>query len=182
MTLATHILVAGAVTKPFLGRVNNLLIFVISIFSHYLSDAITHYDYNLASIEWKEGEKQNSRVVPNLQLIVLDLLNIAIDVAIGTTVLILCSRPEINSQNFAAYSLIVLGSILPDALQPIFIMYKKFPMDLIQNFHDFWHSKTKFKTGLKDFYNNELRIKINKTVLFSQIAIFITAAVVNYFY
>ena len=168
MTLATHILVAGAITKPFLGQVNDLVIFVISIFSHYLSDAIPHFDYKLASIEWRPGEKHNSRIHPNVQLIAVDLLNIAIDVAIGTSALILLTRPEPTLANLITHSLIIIGGILPDALQPIYIMYKKFPMTLIQIFHDFWHA--------------ELRLKLEKRAILSQGALFIFAALINYFY
>ncbi|MDO8493661.1 MAG: hypothetical protein Q7S19_03925 [bacterium] len=168
MTLATHILIAGAVTKPFLGQVNNLTIFGISVFSHYLSDAIPHYDYKLLSIEWKEGQKYNSKITPNAKLIIADLLNISIDIAIGIAFLVLLTRPEANLSNLITYSLIIFGAILPDALQPIFIMWKKSPMNLIQTFHDFWHAK--------------LRLQFNRTAMISQGALFFIAGAINYFY
>lgn len=168
MTLATHILVAGALTKPFLGRVNGLTVFIISIFSHYLSDAIPHYDYKLLSIEWKEGQqKKDLEINREAKLVTIDLLNIAIDIAVGTAVLILSSRPEMNFSNLTTYSLIIAGSILPDALQPIFIMWKKFPMTPIQDFHDFWHAKTK--------------LKLNKAAILSQGTLFLVASLINYF-
>ncbi len=168
MTLATHILVAGSITKPFLGQANTFVIFIISIFSHYLADAIPHYDYKLLSIEWKEGQtKKDLQINRDPKQLTIDLLNIAIDVAIGTAVLLLCVRPEVNFSNFITYTLIIVGSILPDALQPIFIMYKKFPMTLIQNFHDFWHAKTK--------------LKLNKTAVLSQGTLFLIATFINYF-
>ena len=165
MTLATHILVAGAITKPFLGRVNSLVIFIISIFSHYLSDAIPHFDYKLLSIEWKEGEKYNSKIHPNAIFIFSDLLNIAIDASIGAALLIILARPEPTFANLVTYSLIILGGILPDALQPVFIMWKKFPMSLVQTLHDFWHAK--------------LRLELNRTAILSQGFLFLLAAYIN---
>ena len=165
MTLATHILVAGAVTKPFLGRVNGLFIFIISIFSHYLADAIPHYDYKLLSITWSEEHHKKNKIEMKLHLVAVDLLNIAIDVAIGSAMLFIVARPEINLQNLITYSLIILGGILPDALQPVYILWKKFPMNRIQDMHDFWHAK--------------LRLSLNKTAIISQATLFILAAYIN---
>ncbi len=165
MTLATHILIAGAITKPFLGGVSNLVIFIISLSSHYLADAIPHFDYKLLSIEWKKDEKQNSKIIPKVSLIATDLLNIAIDIAIGTAFLLVLARPEVTLANFITYGLIILGGILPDALQPIFIIWKKFPMTIIQSFHDFWHAK--------------LRLQFNRTAILSQGFLFILAVYIN---
>ena len=165
MTLATHILVAGAVAKPFIGRVNGLFIFIISIFSHYLADAIPHFDYKLLSIKWNEEHKKSTSIDFKIHIIVLDLLNIAIDIAIGSALLFILVRPEITFANFVTYGLIILGGILPDALQPIFILWKRFPMNIIQDIHDFWHSK--------------LRLTLNKAAVVSQATLFILAAYIN---
>ncbi len=168
MTLATHILVAGATTKPFLGRMSNPIIFIIAILSHYLSDAIPHFDYELLSIESHPEDKSESKIHPSAKSVAIDLLSIIIDIAIGTTFLILSARPEINFSNLVTYSLIIIGGILPDALQPIYILWKKFPMTQIQNWHDFWHAK--------------LRLKLNRQAVISQGALFLAALLINYFY
>ncbi len=162
MTLATHIMVAGAITKPFLGRLSWPFIFVISALSHYLSDAIPHYDYKLLSITWSEEHPKSHNIDLKLHLIAVDLLNIAIDVAIGSAFLLILARPELNLHNIITYGLIILGGILPDALQPVFILWKKFPMDIVQEMHDFWHSK--------------LRLHLNRTAIASQGLLFIIAA------
>ncbi len=177
MTLATHILVAGAATKPFMGRVNDLVLFIIAVFSHYLSDAITHYDYGLLSIPWHEGPKKDLNVKLEPSLVVVDLLNIAIDVAIGVSVLILCVGADNILKDPTAYGLIILGGILPDALQPIYLLWKEFPMTLVQNFHDFWHSEKKFL-----FSRENLKHKLKKELIVSQASIFILAALINYWH
>ena len=162
MTLATHIMVAGAVARPFIGRVNGFVVFLISIMSHYLSDAIPHCDYKLLSISWDEENKKSTKIDYKIHLIIVDLLNIAIDVAIGSALLIIIARPELSIQNFVTYGLIILGGILPDALQPLYIIWKKFPMTIVQGMHDFWHAKT--------------RLTLNRKAIASQAVIFLLAA------
>lgn len=155
-------MVAGAVTKPFIRRLSWPFIFIISIMSHYLSDAIPHFDYKLLSIKWNEEYKKNTNIDFKLHLIAVDLLNIAIDVAIGSAFLLIIARPEVTLQNFITYSLIILGGILPDALQPVFILWKKFPMDIVQEVHDFWHAKK--------------RLTLDRTAIASQGLLFLIAA------
>ncbi len=179
MTLATHILVAGAITKPFLGRVNDLVIFVIAIFSHYLSDAITHYDYNLLSINGSKENAADRSLKADPQKIAVDLLNIAIDISVGIAVLVIIVRPAATLANLITYGLIILGGILPDALQPLYIIWKKFPMTLIQELHDFWHSKNKIVFNPKDLLSEQFRRNLNKRIFLTQIFIFIIAAYIN---
>ena len=147
MTLATHILVAGAVSKPFLGPFNPLLIFVLSGTSHYMADFIPHYDYKLKSIEWDEENKASTKIIPSAGTITYDLLKITIDILIGTFILVATTHPAFSLENIITYTMIVLGGILPDALQPVYIMLKKFPMTWIQNLHDFFHAETRLKFG-----------------------------------
>lgn len=165
MTLATHIIAAGVATKPFLGRVSDPIIFVVAILSHYLLDTIPHFDYKLLSIAWnEEGNKAKTHFTTTLHTATIDLLNIGIDIAIGVAFLIILARPEITLTNFITYSLIIIGSILPDALQPIYILWKRFPMTQIQNLHDFWHSP--------------IKLEINKKSLTFQGVLFLIAAII----
>ncbi|KKW21186.1 MAG: hypothetical protein UY61_C0012G0009 [Candidatus Adlerbacteria bacterium GW2011_GWC1_50_9] len=56
MTLATHIVIAGAITRPIAGA-HPALLFLVSLASHYLADAIPHWDYDIRSVP--DEHKQN---------------------------------------------------------------------------------------------------------------------------
>ncbi len=148
MTLATHILVAGALTKPLAGSIPVSLIFATALASHYLSDAIPHYDYKLISKDRLDPE--HPKLKKDWRLITIDLSRIFLDIALGTglTYFLFPSLPLFW---------VVVGAILPDALQPLFWLYKKFPIKQTQAFHDFMHAK--------------LRLDLGALAIFSQLAL-----------
>src|SRR3989338_1430896 len=53
LILSTHILIATAAAKPFFGA-HPAIILATAIVSHFLSDAIPHWDYHLATMDKKE--------------------------------------------------------------------------------------------------------------------------------
>ena len=112
-----------------------------------MADFIPHYAYKLKSIECNDENNASTKIVPTGELIIYDLLNVSIDILIGTFILVATTHPAISLENIITYTMIVLGGILPDALQPVYIMFKKFPMTWIQNLHDFFHAETRLKFG-----------------------------------
>jgi len=148
MTLATHILVAGALTRPLAGSIPASLIFVTALASHYIADAIPHYDYKLLSKDRSDPDRP--KLKKDWRLITLDLTRIFLDIAIGATLLyfLFPSLP---------LSWVILGAILPDMLQPLFWLYKKFPIKQTQTFHDFMHAK--------------LRLDLTALAIFSQLTL-----------
>ena len=148
MTLATHILVAGALVKPLAGSIPTSLLFATALASHYLSDAIPHYDYKLISKD--RSAPDNPKLKKDWRLITIDLARIFLDIAIGAAILyyLFPSLP---------FFWVVTGAILPDALQPLFWLYKKFPIKQTQAFHDFMHA--------------ELRLDFTAMAIFSQLAL-----------
>ncbi len=148
MTLATHILVAGALVKPLAGSIPTSLIFATALASHYLADAIPHYDYKLLSKD--RDNLEHPKLKKDWRLIIIDLSRIFLDMTIGATLLyfLFPSLPIFW---------VVAGAILPDALQPLFWLYKKFPIKHTQAFHDFMHSK--------------LRLDFNASAIFSQLTL-----------
>ena len=144
MTLTTHIIVAGAVAAPLLH--NPPLAFVVGITSHYLLDAIPHWDWELSSLPQGDPQNKNGIIVRHKK-IAYDLLRVTLDVSIGLLLLfaIGVAGGGINSLIiFYGLGAAALGGILPDALQfAYFVIWRKQPMAAIQWFHDFFHARTK---------------------------------------
>ena len=136
MTLTTHSIIAAAVTKP-LMRMHPVLIFAVAILTHYLSDAIPHWDYKILSLENAE-DKEHRRIAHNRKLIMTDIRNFAVDGFLGALVVFLLVRP-ITAQQWIWAGLAVVGGCLPDFLQALHVL--KLPLlRLHQKLHDMFHT------------------------------------------
>ena len=136
MTLTTHSIIAAAVTKP-LMRMHPVLIFAVAMATHYLSDAIPHWDYKVLSLENAENNEKR-RIVNNRKLIMTDIRNFAIDGFLGAIVVLLIIRP-VTVQQWTWAGLAVVGGCLPDFLQALHVL--KLPLlRLHQKFHDIFHT------------------------------------------
>lgn len=142
MTLTTHIIVAGAVAAPLLS--NPPLAFAAGLASHYLMDAIPHWDWKLASIP--EDGPHTKEVGMSYKKIVRDLRLVTLDISIGLLALFIVVAISGGSGLLVVlFGLIAaaFGGILPDALQFVYFLWQKQPMTTIQKLHDFFHAKTK---------------------------------------
>lgn len=137
MTLTTHSIIAAAVTKPF-AAMSPLLIFVIAIASHYLSDAIPHWDYQLTSIEDKE-DKEKRRWGSNRRMLIKDISSMALDGFLGVGIVLLVVRP-VTTQQWAWVLAAIIGGSLPDFLQGLYMLKLKF-LRPHQRLHDIFHTK-----------------------------------------
>ena len=138
MTLATHIIIAAAATKP-IASTHPLLIFAAAIITHYLSDAIPHWDYSLFSIDSEvrhEERKWNFRDRAFLK----DIRNIAFDALLGTALVALIARPA-SSGEFLWLFLTAAGAVLPDFLQGVYFTRRADFLRRLHHFHGFMHSK-----------------------------------------
>ena len=124
MTLTTHIAIATAVTKPIM-RAHPFFIFLFAFLSHYAADAIPHWDYHLCSVNEDTSEKRDHTLKNDPKLIGYDLLKVAFDITIGSTLSFILLRPELTFAGLLPVALTILGGILPDMLQPIFWLWKK---------------------------------------------------------
>lgn len=140
MTLSTHAVIAAAVTAP-LAPFNPAIPFVAALASHYLSDAIPHWDYRLHSFVDK---KEKREFVWNFRsrVFLKDLGRIAFDGFLGLGLVLLIVRPTTTHQLFYALA-IPVGSMLPDFLQGLYYAKKITALRATQNFHDFFHTKIK---------------------------------------
>jgi len=142
MILSTHIIIAAAVAKP-LVSFHPAFAFFVALASHYLSDAIPHWDYTLHSIENKdEPEKRQWSV--NRTLLFKDFFRYATDALAGAALVALLMRPG-SWREFWWFSAVAVGGVLPDFLQALRMI--RFPFrqwfEPHQRFHDWIHTKIK---------------------------------------
>src|SRR4051812_36852886 len=89
MTLATHIIAGAAAAKAF--STNPVQAFFIGWISHYIMDAILHWDYLLASFESHPDAPLETRVHMNRlnRAFLTDVAKVLLDVALGFGVVFL---------------------------------------------------------------------------------------------
>ena len=137
MTLTTHSIIAAAVTKP-LARMHPAFILIAAVTSHYLSDAIPHWDYKIVSLENPE-DKEKRHLTKDHNLISQDIRNFAIDGFVGAAIVLLVIRP-VTQQQWTWAVLAIIGGCLPDFLQGLYV-FKIKSLGLHQIFHDLFHTK-----------------------------------------
>jgi len=136
MTLTTHSIIAAAVTKP-LAHMNPLIALIVAVGTHYLSDAIPHWDYKILSIENAE-DKENRHFGSNKRAIAKDIFHFALDGFLGAGIIILITLPA-TLQQWLWVGAAVIGGCLPDFLQGLYVFKLPF-LRLPQKFHDMFHT------------------------------------------
>jgi len=140
MILTTHIVTAGALVSA-LHIADPLLAFSICVGSHYILDAVPHWEYDLASIG-KRREKAESRTLTiNKRTMAADLSRIALDGIIGFALLLFSSPLGLMNVLSPLFLSIVIGSTLPDILQPLGLLIKKPPFSTVHDIGQAIHSK-----------------------------------------
>lgn len=140
MTLTAHTIIAAAVAKP-LASSHPVLIFLAALASHYLADAIPHWDYRLRSLV--ESERlENKGPVFTRATFGIDLLRSAADAVFGLLVVTLLVWPT-SFQEWLFVLLTVVGGVLPDFLQGIYYGLRFNFLKSHQRFHDWIHARIK---------------------------------------
>ncbi|MDP3771957.1 MAG: hypothetical protein Q8Q94_01105 [bacterium] len=137
MTLTTHAAIAVALTKPFM-HAHPIIIFCIAIASHYLSDAVPHWDYPLSSISAAknaEGRRWHFHSTHFLK----DARNMACDGILGLTLVLALAHPT-TVREFSWVLLAVIGGALPDFLQGVYYTRRAELLRPVQHFHDTMHT------------------------------------------
>lgn len=137
MTLTTHIVIAAAAAKP-LVSINPLLAFIAAVASHYLSDAIPHWDYSLSAAPSKEEETK--LWARNPSLLFHDLWRVGLDLMVGTAIGALAFTPR-SLEDAIPLTIAITGGILPDILQGVYFTGKASFLKPLHTFHDRIHSK-----------------------------------------
>ncbi len=133
MVLVTHAIVGAAIANvmpnhPILG-------FSVAFLSHYLLDAIPHAEYDISGLVDSKNKslfKLNKRGMMHIFIIGADFLaGIALSIFFFAR----------NDQRLYITLLGLIGGILPDFLQFIYLKYKRQPWKFFQKLHDFFHAK-----------------------------------------
>lgn len=138
MILATHIMIASAVTKHAAAD-GPITIFLLGLASHYVSDAVPHWDYLIHSLPPK-GDPNPAR--PSKKEVFLDYFKIALDGLAGLSLMFwIVSPKDLRGVIFAL--LAAAGSVLPDFLQFLCRILKIDFLKPLQDFHDKIHNEIK---------------------------------------
>jgi hypothetical protein len=133
LTLTTHAIVGGAIASlmpahPWLGL-------TLAFASHFLLDALPHWDYPIRS------SSINPSVAARMKYdgaLIADLFTIGGDAALGIVAVIL-----FNAQTPTSYLLALGGAcagMLPDALQFAYMRFPHQPLASLQRFHEWIHT------------------------------------------
>ncbi len=139
MTLATHMVVGAAAASVFTNH--PVEAFVVGWASHYVMDAIVHWDYPLSITGGTEQVPLNIKQAP-IKLIAFDVGKVLLDVAIGGLILgLLAWRLHLNFDNIWILFAGAIGGTIPDFLQFLYGVFKVKILALLQRFHGFMHAK-----------------------------------------
>jgi hypothetical protein len=135
MILTTHAIVGGAIAT--LISSHPVVALAGGIASHFLIDAIPHWDYPLRSMF--RGAKEGKALQIDNGLLI-DLGFIAIDCFLGLALSIfLFATPA----NLIAVLCGIVGGMLPDPLQILHRLYPRGPLPALQRFHAWIHTNHK---------------------------------------
>ena len=138
MTLTTHALIAAAAASP-LAASHPAFIFLAALASHYIADAIPHWDYKLHSlVENEDIAKKN--IIFTRATFWLDLLRSALDALLGLAIVTLLVWPS-GFEELLFIVLVVVGGILPDFLQGLHYGLGLNFLKPHQRFHDWVHAR-----------------------------------------
>lgn len=164
MTLATHAIVGAAVARLFPSQ--PLIAFCAAFASHFVLDAIPHWDYQLRSKVRDPNDPLKNDLLIN-KAFFFDLVKIGVDCALGFGLsLLLFSASNWSSAAFVFMG--ACGGVLPDALQFAYFKIRRQPLTSLQRFHIFVHTKNHLEHPV-------LGIALQVTIVF-----FITLLITNY--
>ena len=131
MTLTAHAITGAALAS--LTPSQPLLGFAVGFVSHFVLDAIPHWDYKFASMKRDENNRLNDDMVINKDF-AKDLLKISLDCLIGFLV------TYFIFVFYLKYSIFVIlcgvaGAALPDLLQFVQMKWKHEPLNSLRRFH-----------------------------------------------
>ena len=135
MILSTHAVV-GAAIATLLPR-DPVLVFAAGVGSHFVIDAIPHWDYPLRGIT--VGRSQTGALKLNSALL-RDVSLIALDACAGLALAILLFA---QSAPIWVIVLAAIAAMLPDPLQVLHRLYPHEPLRTLQRFHEWMHTDKK---------------------------------------
>src|SRR3989338_4314192 len=138
MTLTTHIAIAAAVTGP-IAHIHPALTFIVALTSHYLSDAIPHWDYELRSPEKDELARVKKISVHHPEF-GRDFIKMSLDGTLGLALMWFIIGP-VSFENIIWIGLAAVGGCLPDFLQGVYTILDLKFLAPLHPFHHLIHTK-----------------------------------------
>jgi hypothetical protein len=135
MILSTHAVV-GAAIATLLPR-DPVLVFAAGVASHFVIDAIPHWDYPLRGISL--GRSQTRAIRLNGALF-RDVGVVALDACAGLALAILLFA---QAAPIWIIAIAAIGAMLPDPLQVVHRLYPHEPLRTLQRFHEWMHTDRK---------------------------------------
>jgi hypothetical protein len=137
MTLTTHAITGAALATLTLNY--PLAGFALGFISHFILDAIPHWDYPLRSMKKDTENQMNNNMTLNKDFLV-DLMRIGSDALLGIV------AAWVLFGIFHHVSLLVvmcgaIGAMTPDALQFVYMKWPHEPLVSLQKFHLYMHAK-----------------------------------------
>lgn len=138
MILATHAIAGVALAAAIPNQ--PLLAFTTGIASHFLLDAIPHWDYELRSSRKDKNNPLNDDIVMGRDFW-SDLIKLGGDTMIGLVLAwFFFHQFFINQLGLLTFASGVAGGLLPDALQFAYFKLRSPWLTVLQRFHNFIHA------------------------------------------
>ncbi len=148
MVFSTHSIVGGSLAV--ISGANPVGAFVAGMASHYLLDAIPHWDYHLLSKKDGQNDLDGDLVIGKNFLI--DISKMILDLALGFLIIFFFFHPQgfsvlldIGSLFFWPVLWGAFGGIAPDGLQFLYFKIRKEPLTSLQKFHLFIHTHIRMR-------------------------------------
>jgi hypothetical protein len=138
MILANHA-IAGAALASLMPN-QPLVGFTVGFLSHFVLDAIPHWDYDLSSAEKDENNPVNDDIIVNKKFIFDILLKVGPDIAAGFLIscLVFCLYLKIS---IIAVLCGAVGGIAPDILHFAYMKWRHEPLKSLLKFHLWIHAE-----------------------------------------
>ncbi len=140
MSLGTHTVIGAIIISKF--PEHPVLGFCFAFGSHFILDALPHWDYHLSSFREDKNDPMKNRM-PITGKFFGDLLKMGTDFILGMAVALWL----FSDRNPILILFGITGGVLPDFLQFLYFHLQKEPLVLIQRFHMWIHTKNKMKNA-----------------------------------
>ncbi|MBI5045703.1 MAG: hypothetical protein HZC14_01710 [Candidatus Niyogibacteria bacterium] len=151
MIISSHVVITAAAVAPFLTHPftapKAAAIFGIAVLSHYLADAVPHWDYQLSSVvEGGEAGRDRRGFSRDRRLFLKDLSRAALDGLLGMAIAFLMLNLSFTWWDLAVLSWISFSAILPDIASMFFIIFPCAPFSWFYKAHVV-HTSYRWKKG-----------------------------------
>lgn len=144
MTLLTHAIVGAGAAAVF--PTHPVIAFTTAVVSHFVLDAIPHWDYDIRSARNSTGQPLDMDMEVKSKDFLIDISKIAIDCTLGFLLAFVFYRLILNL-SLPLILLCAFGGVLPDALQFAYFKIRRQPLTALQRFHHYIQRDNKIESA-----------------------------------